>query len=85
MILALAHSLLKSYFDCLNKRARAFEALNNGRIRVMDEQEVQKSCWGVAVWGVLVFVGVFAVFSLFVDHKSDSDTVASVGQEQPEQ
>ncbi|MEP1442829.1 MAG: hypothetical protein ABJK39_07450 [Hyphomicrobiales bacterium] len=51
----------------------------------MDEQEVQKSCWGVAVWGVLVFVGVFAVFSLFVDHKSDSDTVASVGQEQPEQ
>jgi len=50
----------------------------------MDEQEVQKSCWGVAAWSVLVFVGVFAVFSLFVDHKSDSNTVAAVGQEQPE-
>lgn len=47
----------------------------------MDEQEVQKSCWGVATWAVAVFLGVFAVFSLFVHNASDSDTVAAVEQQ----
>lgn len=31
----------------------------------MDEQEVQKSCWGIATWAVAIFIGAFAVFSLF--------------------
>lgn len=48
----------------------------------MDEHEVQKSCWGVTTWAVVVFLGVFAVVSFFADASVEKDAVASVNQQQ---
>lgn len=47
----------------------------------MDEQEVQKSCWGVTTWAVVVFLGVFAVISFFGNtQESGADKIAAAEQ-----
>lgn len=44
----------------------------------MDDQEVQKSCWGVTTWAVAIFVGVFAVISFFNQAEPKSENVVSI-------
>ncbi len=43
------------------------------------EQTVEKSCWGITLWAVIIVVGLFALGS-FVSH---SNKTASVGTEVP--
>lgn len=47
-------------------------------MKYMDEQEVQKSCWGITTWAVAVFLSVFAVFSFFSQSGANLENVAAV-------
>lgn len=52
----------------------------------MEEQDVQKSCWGVATWAVAIFLGAFLVFSLFGASEPQAVlTVADQAEQEVEQ
>ncbi|ADZ70244.1 hypothetical protein SL003B_1818 [Polymorphum gilvum SL003B-26A1] len=44
--------------------------------RVFMDENVQKSCWGVTVWTVIVLGGMFALIMLFGDAEGARQAVA---------
>lgn len=49
----------------------------------MDDEEVQKSCWGVTTWAMIVFIGLFAVVSFFGNEHDKSGAVVSAERSNP--
>lgn len=62
-----------------SRHIRVLRELGAARItRVFMDENVQKSCWGVTVWTVLVLGGMLALVMLFADAETAKTAVTVV-------